>query len=239
MSTARALVVIVRPADETLYFYQGLKELSKNYNVDILCLTTASNSLAGKELTTLMRSMGIVVIFKNLFENSDLLPLNVDEYLKTLIKATDYNLVISYSPYKNKDFRLFQLQCFFTCDRICRYLNIPFGFFSEERLSGKSGMGDIFIFNSLKQICCLYSYVSLMLKSRVKKSIVFVETTRTFYLCLASLFRRNIFVEYVFQQKLFERHSSLEAYASKIQSLMNLNCYFNSMEYYYIRHTKK
>lgn len=235
MPTARALIVIAHPADETLYFHQGLKNLSKNYNVDILCLTFSSFSDQGKEFQSLMRNLGITVIFKNLPITEDTLPIKFYSYLKAFIKTAKYSLVVSYSPFKNQDFRLYQLQCSFACDVICRKLKIAYGFFSEKPLAPQKGTNTALNFNIQKQLLCRISYISALLKAQVNKSFIFLEIVRSLFYFATRIFRTNIFCEYIFQPRLFERHSDLEHYKSFIKSLVLLNCYLNSTEYFYLR----
>lgn len=238
MTKESALIVIASPADETLYFHQGLRELLKKYNITILCLTTSSISQTGKELTHLLQKLGITVIFKNFPILSDILPSRFYEYLNNLILTNRYNFVITYSPFKNKDYNLYQIQCFINCDMICKKINIRFGFFFEKSLIRKKNTV-VYTLKELEHLCCMLIYLKALFKAPIRKYRFCVEAVRIFYFFISSLFVKNSFVEHVYQPPIFERHSWLDAYKSKINSIIKLNCYLNSIEFFYIRSPKK
>lgn len=229
------LILIARPAYETLLMHEGINRLRQYFNIDLLCLTFTAASDLGKELLNVASSQGFNVFFKNSRDNGpNSLLLDVDKKLLSVLKRSHYHAVITHPPHGGEKPHPYQIQCFHVARRLCAELKIPFGFFSDKKVESVEVDINLYKLGIGSQLRLLAKYLKYHLKIRkypLKNCSEIMSELKYF---LRTLFRRRKYTLLSFYPNMFEKQSTLDKYRSQLNSLINFKSYVNSVEYLYL-----
>lgn len=134
------LVVVAHPDDESLWFYEGLKILSKEHEVQILCLTYQADSPRGLELQQAIKDLDIKLSFAEIEDTgiSNFLPQLASKLDKTLDSSggsSHFDLVITHPFHGGEKPHPHHIQAFYTLAGQCKKRGLSFGFFCEKDLN--------------------------------------------------------------------------------------------------------
>lgn len=229
------LILIARPAYETLLMHEGINRLREYFKIDLLCLTFTAASDLGKELLSVASSQGFNVFFQNSTDNGpNSLLLDVDKKLSSVLKRSHYHAVITHPPHGGENAHPYQIQCFHVARRLCAELKIPFGFFSDKKVESVEVDTNLYKLGMRCQLSLLASYFKCHLKIRkypLKNCSEILSELKYF---LKTLFRRRKYTLFSFHPNMFEKQSTLDKYRTQLNSLIKFKSYINSVEYLYL-----
>ncbi|MEY4615196.1 MAG: GlcNAc-PI de-N-acetylase [Pseudomonadota bacterium] len=133
------LLVVAHPDDESLWFYEGLKFLSKIHKIEILCLTYSADSPRGQELQMAIRDLNVKLSFAEIEDSgfSNYLP-NLARKLETVLdsgsKGQQFDLAITHPFHGGEKPHPHHIQAFYTLAGLCLKRGLLFGFFCEQEL---------------------------------------------------------------------------------------------------------
>lgn len=240
VSTASAekqniLILIAHPADETLYFYEGIKQLSIENFIDILCLTHSSTSVRGRELQQAMQNLNINIIFRNISDKGiHTMLLNIESHIASALNTKKYSILITYPPHGSEKSHPYHIQCFHTARRLSYRMHLRFGFFSEKKITLAKIKPDIYRFNFLKNFRYLLKYAFLCMKIGRFPLKNLLEIKNEFHFLIRDIFRSRKYYLLTYYPKHFEKQSTIGLYMSQINSLIKMKAYLSTVEYLYL-----
>lgn len=229
------LVLIAHPADETLYLYEGIKQLSIENFVDILCLTYSSNSIRGRELQQAMRNLNVNVTFRNISDKGiHTMLLNIESHIASALSTKKYSILITYPPHGSEKSHPHHIQCFHIARRLSSRLHLRFGFFSEKKVNLVKIKPDTYKFNFLKNFHYLLKYAFLNMKISRFPLKSLLEVRSEFHFLIRNIFRSHQYFLLTYYPKHFEKQSTIGLYMSQINSLIEMKTYLSPVEYLYL-----
>lgn len=234
-SDKKILILIAHPADESLYFYEGIKQLSSKNSIDILCLTNSSTSVRGKELQQAMCELNAHIIFRNISDKGiHSLMLNVENHIATALDAKNYCLLITYPPHGSEKSHPYHIQCFHIARRLSHQRHLRFGFFSEKKIDFTELKPETYLFSNYKNFKNFLNYALLFTKVKKFPLKNLREIKNEFFFFLGSILRPREYLLVSYYPKLFDKQSTLGIYISQISSLMKMKTYLCAVEYLYL-----
>jgi len=229
------LILISHPSDETLYFYEGIKQLSKFNALDLLCLTYSSTSIRGKELFQIATKLNINVIFKNMSDRGiGSLLYDIEKQVHTALLIKAYTAVITHPANGGEKHHPHHIQCFHIARRLCHQMGLRFGFFSDRTVSLKTNNHSTGCLDFIWELKIFFDYICVHINIRKFPFKNMLEIRKEFSFFLKNIFRKNCFYLFCFHSHIFEKQSALGGYISQIAFLERSNIYLNSIEYLYL-----
>lgn len=229
------LLVIAHPGDETLYFYGGLLNLREKFNIDILCLASSSSSRQGKNLIALMQKMNIQVIFRNLSTKQNIgLNEKLENYIKNIVKNKHYSTIITYSPTTSRLESLKYSRCFFVCRRICKVIQLNFGFFSNQPVHNTNSTKLFIKLDLRNKFQLFFDYcIDIVHGNEVFLAKINEMIKEFFYFCKSTITTEK-YNTITFNPPFFDRHCALENYSNQIHEILSSESYLQTTEYLYL-----
>ena len=202
------LLVVADPDVESLWFYGGLKRLSKKFNVDILCLTISSESALAREIQNSTMHLSVQVKFANLKVDSQSGLIRDLESTIGLYLNVKYKLVVTHPPHGGEKLLPQQIQCFHIVRRLAKRAELGFGFFSEKPLLSKLEGKYRFRFTLTDHIRWTLEYWATLLD--YDQSIeIWLEVGREFLFVLFEMVRRKSYYLFSYYPDIFRKKRPL------------------------------
>lgn len=230
----RILILVAHPDDESLYFFGGLKNLSKHSSLTVLSATYTAESHRAQEMKSACRFMGIKCDFLGLEDFGFYTLLDkFEQKLEKYISENQFDLIITHPPHGGEKAHPHHLHAFLVAFFCSLKAQIQFGFFSEcgQSLCENLSNG---ILHRLKAIPLLFLYTAqtfpyLNWKSRLKWIQTFGK--RLYHLCKKFYFQGLYFRRFEFESPVDEKKQALNHYTSQREILNSYRTSTSDREY--------
>lgn len=232
---SNVLIVTSHPDDETLWFFGGIKKLSKNYDIEVLCLTHKRDSERASELLRATQNLNVKISFAELSDNGFYTLLSgVHKAIYEKIEKDQYSFIITHPPHGGEKPHPHHIQSFYTCRRLAGKKNIRFGFFSETLMPNTDTDSNTLEITFFQEVIFLRTYFKYLILYR---NSGFGWSLEIFYELLrlgSSFFRKRNFSLFKFFPNLEYKIKALNKFESQLQFIKQYKSFASDTEFLYI-----